>query len=100
MAYRDALDLPVEAARNYEVVRTCVCAPNDFRSLRDAPPQARSSWWSVLRSWMHADGIGFHWNDPGPALSYLSQAGTDYLHARLGRWRNPNPASAVRLAHR
>lgn len=100
MAYRDALDLPVEAATSYETGRTCVFAPNDFRSQRDAAPQARSSWWSVLRSWLRADGIPFHWNDPAPALSYLHQAVTAYLCSGFGWSRKPNPTSAIRLAHR
>jgi D-aspartate ligase len=95
MAYHDALDLPVEAATTYEVGRTCVYAPNDFRSVRDAAPGERSGWWSVLRSWMRADGIGFHWNDPGPALSYLRQAVTDFLQPRFGRSDKPTPAAEV-----
>ena len=100
MAYRDALELPVDAVTRYDVGRTCVFAPNDFRSLRDAAPNALSSWWSLLRNWWQSDGIAFHWNDPGPALSYLSRSVTDYLHSRLGRSRKPHPAPAVRLAHR
>jgi predicted ATP-grasp superfamily ATP-dependent carboligase len=100
MAYRDALELPVDADTRYDVGRTCVFAPNDFRSLRDAAAESRSRWWSLVRNWWRADGIAFHWNDPGPALSYLRQSVTDYLQSRLGRSCKPNPAPAVRLAHR
>jgi D-aspartate ligase len=91
MTYRDALELPVNAVAWYDVGRTCVFAPNDFRSLRDAAHEGRSSWWSVLHDWWQADGIAFHWSDPGPALSYLRQRFADYLHSRLGRSRKLNP---------
>jgi D-aspartate ligase len=100
MAYHDALDLPVEANNTYEIGRTCVFAPNDFRSQRDAAPQSRSGWRSVVRNWIRADGVAFHWNDPGPALSYVHQAVAAYLRSRLGPLRKPTRAPAVGLAHR
>ena len=99
MAYRDALELPVDAVTRYDVGRTCVFAPNDFRSLRDAAPEARTNWWSLLDNWWRADGIPFHWNDPAPALSYLRQGINDYLQSRLGRSKRIL-APAVSLAHR
>ena len=100
MAYRDALYLPVETVTRYDVGRTCVFAPNDFRSLRDTAHEGLSRWWSLLRHWWRADAIAFHWNDPGPVFSYLRQRITEYLHARRGRSGKPNPAPAVQLAHR
>jgi len=97
MAYRDALELPMRTVTRYDIGRTCVFAPNDFRALRDAAPGAHSHWWSLVRNWWRADGIAFHWNDPGPALSYLRRSVTEYLHSRLGRSQKLNPAPAVRL---
>lgn len=100
MAYQDALDLPVKTVTRYDVGRTCVFAPNDFRSLRDAASEGRSSWWSLVRDWWYADGIAFHLNDPGPAFSYLRQRLTDYLHSRLGTLRKSKLARSIQLAHR
>jgi predicted ATP-grasp superfamily ATP-dependent carboligase len=99
MAYRDALDLPMETVTRYDVGRTCIFAPGDFRSLWETPPNEHSVWWSRLRSWWNADGLAFHWNDPGPALSFLRQGLADYLRTRFRKPKKTKLAPAVRLAH-
>ena len=69
MAYRDALDLPVEPVSGYQLGRNCVYLINDIRA-----------WWrqrrhgASLRSWAQpwsaAEVTPFHWNDPLPALAF------------------------------
>ncbi len=69
MAYRDALDLPVEPAMEYEAGRTCVYLVNDVRAWW-VQHRRDISLWSWMRPWLRAEGTPFHWNDPGPALAF------------------------------
>jgi predicted ATP-grasp superfamily ATP-dependent carboligase len=74
MAYRDALGLPVEAIKDYEVGRRCVFALNDLRAWRTPCQQGEASLWSLFRSWLSTDSTPFHWVDRAPALSNLGRA--------------------------
>jgi len=83
MAYRDALNLPVESIRGYQIGRNCVFAANDFRSWRGLDDQP--SLFSLLHRWLGADATPFHWNDPGLAFSYIRQNVRCYLKSGLGK---------------
>jgi D-aspartate ligase len=99
MAYQDALSTPLEPVTSYEIGRTCIFAANDLRAFCDSETSPGSGWWSLLRSWLRADGTPFHWNDPAPAFFYMGHAVTACLQSRLGWSRKPNPSTAVQLAH-
>jgi D-aspartate ligase len=83
MAYRDALHLPVDAVKNYEVGRRCVFVLNDLRGWREQRPTSNASLWSFVQTWLRSDSTPFHWNDPAPALSYLRQTVADSVRAEL-----------------
>jgi D-aspartate ligase len=95
MAYRDALEMPVTPILDYEVGRSCVFALNDFRAWRHRDHGQEQSFWALMKSWLHADGTPFHWNDPRPAISYLGRSLSGHLQSRVGR---NAPAPAVGFA--
>jgi D-aspartate ligase len=79
MAYRDALSLPVEAVKEYEVGRRCVFFVNDIRAWKEQRKNGKGqSLWSWTRPWVGADGTPFHWNDPWPALAYARRLLNDH----------------------
>jgi len=69
MAYRDALELPVEVASEYTLGRKCVLLPYDFRAFRNHDDDSLSLW-SWIHSWIGAHGGLFSWTDPLPAITY------------------------------
>jgi len=79
MAYRDALSLPVEAVKAYEVGRRCVFFVHDIRAWKEQRKHGKGeSLWSWTRPWFGADGTPFHWNDPWPALAYARRLLNDH----------------------
>jgi D-aspartate ligase len=83
MAYRDALGLPVDKVRDYEVGRRCIFALNDLRAWRERGQNRGAGPWSLFRSWLRSDSTPFHWNDPAPALSHLAQTVASLVRASL-----------------
>jgi predicted ATP-grasp superfamily ATP-dependent carboligase len=82
LAYRDALELPVDTNYSYTVGTRCIHAPYDFRAYHKAHPEWRKllGW---LRSSLSAEEAVFAWDDPLPALMHWSQLLT--RHIRRGR---------------
>jgi predicted ATP-grasp superfamily ATP-dependent carboligase len=79
MAYRDALDKPVEAVEKYETGRRCVFFVNDIRAWKEQRKDGQGeSLWSWMRPWFGADGTPFHWNDPWPAVAYARRLLRDH----------------------
>jgi D-aspartate ligase len=73
MAYRDALGLPVEPVREYQVGRRCLYLADDIHAWWRQRRQGVSLW-SWARPWFGAMHTPFHWNDPGPALAFPASA--------------------------
>jgi len=97
MAYRDALELPVEPIVHYETGRSCVFMANDFRAWRGL--DRSTPLLSFVRNWLGADSTPFHWNDPGPAFRYFRSNIGDFLNA-LSRKRANYPLPATTLVER
>jgi D-aspartate ligase len=83
MAYRDALELPVEDAPGYDTGRHCVFALNDLRAWRIGPLTGDVSLLSLLQNWSRSCSVPFHWNDPAPGLSYLGDNMRNFLRSKL-----------------
>ena len=90
MAYRDALDLPVEPRHAYPVGRHCVVGADRF-ACRALLRQGRLSAWGWLRSWLGARQMLFSWDDPMPGLVRIVQALRAAGARRLGRVAGPDP---------
>jgi len=86
MAYRDALELPVETVGNFELGRQCVDVLQDFRAFRDQPKADRESVWSWIRFLLQADKIAFRWTDPGVAIASLMQVARRRLLRQVRLW--------------
>jgi predicted ATP-grasp superfamily ATP-dependent carboligase len=71
MAYRDALGLRCEPVRSYQVGRRCVTFHLDLKAYLRLRRQKHLSFWSWIRSWLHADHPVFSWTDPGPSVRML-----------------------------
>jgi len=95
MAYRDALDLPVDPVHAYPVGRHCVVGSDRFACWA-LFRQGHLSAWAWLRSWIGARQLLFAWDDPVPAfariLRYLGIAGARKL-AGLVRRSSGRPAN-------
>jgi D-aspartate ligase len=79
MAYQDALGLPVDEARGYEIGRRCYFALNDLRGWKQNNVQHKTSLFSLFRTWSKSFSTPFHWNDPMPALAYFGQTVVDFF---------------------
>jgi predicted ATP-grasp superfamily ATP-dependent carboligase len=94
MAYRDALGLPVDTVHTYEVGRHCVFPLNDLRAWKTGRPIGDVSLSSLLQTWSQSDSVPFHWNDPGPALSYLGSNLMDFFRSKMTDRQGALPKSA------
>lgn len=83
-AYRDALGLPTEPSRPYDVGRSCVYPYYDFHAVREAKglPAAVGNAFGWMGAWQPI----FRWNDPKPAVSALG----DILLRRFRRSSSPD----------
>ncbi len=97
LAYRDALDLPVQPIRDYQVGRRCVYLPNDLRAYLDLRRDDHVSFWSWAQSWAGADGALLAWDDPRPAVTYLRGAVGRALH-RIGRRKRSNGNASLQAS--
>jgi predicted ATP-grasp superfamily ATP-dependent carboligase len=75
MAYRDALDLPIEPVTEYEVGRHYLNPYTDlfggWRLIQDG----KLTPWTWARSWFGAYQLTFAWDDPLPAVvGFLGEA--------------------------
>ena len=72
MAYLDALGLPVEPVFDYEPGIRCVHVLKDFKAFRhDSNGSFNVFRW--LNSWVGAKDAVFSWDDPRPAIAYMSE---------------------------
>lgn len=85
MAYRDALNLPVEPITGYVSGQYLGFLPNDFRAWREQRCFGGPNFWSWLRSWRNARSTPFYWNDPVPALAFVWQQLSDYAGRKKRR---------------
>lgn len=81
-AYRDALEMPAEPSGSYKRGRRCVYLAKDLKAYRQEC-DGRGALTTWVRSWMGADEAVFCWDDPGPALSYLSRSLRGYFHRKV-----------------
>ncbi len=85
MAYRDALELPVDPAPGYQVGRRCGLLMNDLRACKDQSRLPGASWWSMLGVGFGSDSTPFHWSDPGPIWHQVSAGATSFVRSRFRR---------------
>jgi hypothetical protein len=90
MAHRDALGLPVDEVRAYEIGRRCYFALNDLRGWKQNNVHRKTSLFSLFQAWSKSFSTPFHWNDPMPALAYFGQTIVDFFRPGL----KPTPAEA------
>jgi D-aspartate ligase len=72
LAYRDALELPVEPVTSYRVGERCVLLPQEIRAFLHTRRKGSLSLGSWLRSWVGAVPTIFRWDDPLPAVALPS----------------------------
>jgi predicted ATP-grasp superfamily ATP-dependent carboligase len=88
MAYRDALDQPVEtASRDYRMGAGCVDFHRDFWSVRGLPAAQRDPLPKVLLQWADAHFHSFRLDDPGPGLFYARRVMAEHFQRKFGRSR-------------
>ena len=73
MAYRDALNLPVEPRNGYVSGQHLGFVANDFRAWREQRRIGGPRLWPWLRSWRTVASTPFCWTDPLPALAFVWQ---------------------------
>ncbi|HYZ83493.1 MAG TPA: hypothetical protein VE621_03795 [Bryobacteraceae bacterium] len=83
MAYRDALELPVHPVHTYQRALRCVYLPKDFKAFRHER-NGSSGLTSWISSWIGVEDAVFCWDDPGPALAYV----TEFFRDNFGRKGN------------
>ncbi len=71
MAYRDALELPVQSSVPNRMGTGCVNLNADFFSLCATPRKARPSWTTIGWQWISAYKAVFTIRDPMPALKWF-----------------------------
>lgn len=79
MAYHDALELTVEPVTSYKAGQYLGILPVDFRAWHEERMQGGPGFLSWLRSWRRVKSTPFHWDDPLPALAFMSQQLSDYV---------------------
>jgi predicted ATP-grasp superfamily ATP-dependent carboligase len=82
MAYHDALGLTVEPVASYKAGQYLGILPVDFRAWHQERQQGGPGFWYWLRSWRRVKSTPFHWDDPLPALAYMSQQLSDYMRTQ------------------
>lgn len=85
MAYRDALELPVEDVREFSEGKQCIDVLQDLRALRCQSKGERQGAWSWFKSVVRADKIAFRWTDPGVALASIMRVARRRLAKQLRR---------------
>ena len=86
MAYQDALGLTVEPVTSYKAGQYFGILPVDFQAWHKEREQGGPGFWYWLRSWQRVKSTPFHWDDPLPALAFMSQQLSDYAR------HHPKPA--------
>lgn len=71
MLYRDALELPVSEATEYEVGRHVAYPYYDWHAVHELPPGERDGYLKLLLTWARAVQPIFSWSDPGPSVQAL-----------------------------
>jgi D-aspartate ligase len=79
MAYHDALGLTVEPVTSYKAGQYLGILPVDFRAWHEERMQGGPGFLYWLRSWRRVKSTPFHWDDPLPALAFISQQLSDYV---------------------
>jgi predicted ATP-grasp superfamily ATP-dependent carboligase len=79
MAYRDALELPIEPVTAYQAGHYLGFLPGDFHAWRYQRDCGGPGFWSWLRSWRGARSTPFCWNDPLPPLAFLWRRFANYI---------------------
>lgn len=79
MAYRDALNLPVQPRNGYVSGQHLGFLPNDFRAWREQRRIGGPKLWPWLRSWRNTGSTPFCWDDPLPALAFAWQQLSDLV---------------------
>jgi D-aspartate ligase len=69
MAYRDALDRPLESVTRYDAGRRCVYPHHDWRSWAHSSDPSPAALLRTLASWLGASQPIFRWDDPLPSLA-------------------------------
>jgi D-aspartate ligase len=85
MAYQDALGLTVEPVTSYKAGQYLGILPVDFRAWHRERKQGGPGFWHWLRSWQRVKSTPFHWDDPLPALAFMSQELSDYMPHRSSK---------------
>jgi D-aspartate ligase len=89
MAYQDALGLTVEPVTSYKAGQYLGIMPADFRAWLKEREQGGPGFWYWLRSWQRVKSTPFHWDDPLPALAFMSQQLSDYMRTPTKNSRGP-----------
>lgn len=83
MAYRDALELPVESVVNYPAGRGSVDLCNDLQAVLGLLRSGQVSPVNWLVSYIHVDDLVLSWDDPVPGLTRLLElARKEFRNAR------------------
>jgi len=91
MAYRDALELPVESVENYPTGWGSVDLHNDLQSVLGLVRSEKIALANLLLSYARADDLVLDWDDPVPGLVRLLElARNEFRNARHRRRSRQN----------
>jgi predicted ATP-grasp superfamily ATP-dependent carboligase len=91
MAYRDALNEPVDPVWRYEIGRGCVYTGYDLHACLALRARGELTWRDWARSWLNSDRPIFRFSDPVPAIV----GSVNYVFGHLRRALTLTPAAAA-----